>query len=106
MNEKDDKIKVTIDIELEEIISDYLRMVQDDINSLLKAVNEKNYNTLKKIGHNLKGSGCGYGFDQITEIGSEIERLASEGQGEEIGALIARLSGYLENIEIEYANMD
>ncbi|MGB6945303.1 MAG: hypothetical protein WBE37_23090, partial [Bryobacteraceae bacterium] len=34
---------------------------------------------IRRFGHNLKGTGRGYGFPPIEEMGKEIERAAAQG---------------------------
>ena len=50
----------------------------------------------------MKGSGGGYGFDYLTEIGSQIEKNAELKNKEEIKNLIDELRNYLDNLEIIY----
>ena len=57
---------------------------------------------IKQLGHNLKGTGGGYGFDKITELGRQLEEAAAEGKEEKIKALKEELAIYLEEVEIIY----
>jgi CheY-like chemotaxis protein len=79
----------------------YLRNVEKDLNALRSAGAAEDYETLRRIGHNLNGTGGSFGFPQITEIGAVIERAAKEFQLNPIEVGIDRLAGYLEQVRIE-----
>jgi len=50
----------------------------------------------------MKGSGGGYGFDYLTELGSQIEKAAELKNKHKIKKLITELENYLAKIEIIY----
>ncbi len=50
----------------------------------------------------MKGSGGGYGFDRITDIGRAIEEAAKIGHREEIHEQTEALKIYLERLEVVY----
>ena len=99
MNEK---IRVTVDADLEELIPGFLENRRNDLESLRKAAGEKDLATLQSIGHSLKGVGGGYGFAGMSEIGAEIERQAKAGSITELPGCIEKLADYLERIEIVF----
>jgi hypothetical protein len=50
----------------------------------------------------MKGSGGGYGFDAITELGHDLEAAAKSEHAEEISRLNDALASYLERLEVVY----
>ena len=54
------------------------------------------------LGHNMKGSGTGYGFTRITELGASLEQAAGRGAAEEIRARAAELTRYLDGLHVKY----
>jgi hypothetical protein len=48
----------------------------------------------------MSGTGSGYGFARITEIGAALERAAREQNSDEIRVRVTELAGYLEHVEI------
>ena len=50
----------------------------------------------------MKGSGGGYGFDTISEIGHFIEEAATGKDVQEIEKLLNRLSTYLDSVQVTY----
>lgn len=97
-----DRISVTIDRDLEDLIPGFLENRKKDVDLLNQALAEGKTDTLQSIGHSLKGVGGGYGFDWLSEIGAEIERIAKSGETDGIAGLIGQMSDYLDNVEIVY----
>jgi hypothetical protein len=54
----------------------------------------------------MKGSGGGYGFDDITDVGGLIEEAAKGRNVDEIKQGINTSSHYLDHIDIVYEEMD
>jgi len=95
-----DKITVTIDKDIEDLIPGFLENRKKDVDSLRQALTNANIESLESIGHSLKGVGGGYGFNGLSEIGAEIERMAKSGEIAGISELIDRMADYLDKIEI------
>ena len=98
----DEKIVVNIDIDLEDLIPGFIENRQKDILKLEQAFAEQDLETLRSIGHNLKGVGGGYGFHEMTTLGAAIEEGAKDNNLENIDENIKKLSHYLANVEINY----
>ena len=96
------KITVTVDRDLEELIPEFLELTRNDIASMSDALGKGDFDTVRTLGHTMKGSGGGYGFDFLTEIGAKIEQFAKTKTGEQIGPLIEKLQRYLEQVNIVY----
>lgn len=102
MSEDNEKITVTINSDLEELIPDFLELTKKDIKSMQQALDQGDYKTLLRLGHSFKGCGGGYGFDFITEAGDQIEQLAETNAGDKIQKLVDELSSYLQRLDIIY----
>jgi hypothetical protein len=50
------------------------------------------------LGHNLRGSGGGFGFQAITDIGAAIELATGAADMEESRRWLGALSSYLETV--------
>jgi HPt (histidine-containing phosphotransfer) domain-containing protein len=96
------KITVTIDPDLEDLIPEFLDLTRKDIGSIRDAAAKADLETVRRLGHTLKGSGGGYGFDKISELGAKIEQLAKAGQTDAVAPLVAELQDYLDRVEIVY----
>jgi len=99
----EEKISVRIDKDLEDLIPGYLENRRKDIAAIAEALSGGDYEKIRVIGHGMKGSGGGYGFDGITAIGWGIEEAAKAHDGEKIRGGAAELDTYLKSVDITYA---
>jgi histidine phosphotransfer protein HptB len=97
-----DKIPVHMDRDLEDLLPGYLEKRLKDVKSIISFLDAGDFEEVRILGHSMKGSGGGYGFDRITEIGARIEESAKEKDDHTIKNLADELSKYLEHIEIVY----
>lgn len=98
----DDKEKIVIRVEPEiaDLIPGFLHHRQKDIENMESCLEEGNFEEIERLGHSMKGSGAGYGFDGISEIGKSIEMA---GKGKDIEGIkkgIEDLKDYLDRVEI------
>ena len=89
--------------ELRELIPRFLANRRLEVGELHAAAARGDLEAARRIGHALKGVGGGYGFDQITLLGIEIERDARAGGGS-LAALADELGEYLDNVDITYTS--
>jgi HPt (histidine-containing phosphotransfer) domain-containing protein len=96
------KIIIQVDSDLEDLIPGFLENRHRDITTIFDALKQKDYDSIEKAGHTMKGVGGGYGFDAITDIGGEIEQAAKQKNSEKITHCLNELSNYLQNIKIVF----
>src|SRR5258708_11346899 len=87
---------------IEEAVPLFLDITRQDLQSLCEALRSQDYSKIRFIGHDLKGSGGGYGFEAISTLGRSIEEAATRSDGEEIGKHVAALADYLDRGEVVY----
>ncbi len=98
----EEKHIVTVDPELKGIIPEFFKYTQKDIESMHVALAQADYETIQLLGHSMKGSSGGYGFDTISDIGRFLENAAKDKDSEKINKLLEDLLAYIECIEIVY----
>lgn len=98
----EDKIIVHPDPDLEDIIPGYLDNRQKDVIAIQEALASADFEQLKIYGHRMKGSGAGYGFDGITDIGFTIEMAARDGNAQGVQTGLDQLVSYLARVEVVY----
>ena len=96
------RIIVHVDPDLADLIPGYLANRKMDIAAIREAVDKNDLDAVRILGHSMKGSGGGYGFQTITDIGMVLEKTAQEGLSDRIRVQIERLEEYLRQIEIVY----
>lgn len=96
------RIIVHVDPDLADLIPGYLANRKMDIAAIREALDKHDLDRVRILGHSMKGSGGGYGFQTITDIGMVLEKNAKEGLDVGIRAQIERLEEYLRRIEVVY----
>ena len=91
---------VQVDPEIEEIVPIFLQNRLNDVESLSRALEAADFETIRILGHSMKGSGGGYGFDGITDIGQYLEQAGKEQNSEMVRKQVERLADYLERVEV------
>ena len=91
-----------VDSALRELAPGYLERRRQDARTIMGSVEQREFETIRVLGHDMKGTGGGYGFDAITSIGSSLEQAARDQNSEEIRKLVPELAIYLESVEIVY----
>ena len=99
MNKKE-KIEIKVDPEIADLIPGFLNNREKDIKTMESCIEEENFEQIERLGHSMKGSGAGYGFNGISEIGSFIEIAGKEKDIEKIKKGIEDLKSYLSRVEI------
>lgn len=97
-----EKIVVVADAAWSGLITKFLSNTRQYSQSLQNMVERKQFVELRYIGHNWKGTGGSYGFDEITFFGDAIERAALEEKAEPILDSARALISYLDRLEVVY----
>lgn len=91
-----------VDASLESLVPRYMERRKADIAALESAVAEGDWSIVTTLGHSMKGSGGGYGFDRITELGAAIEQAGRNEDEASALECTARLASYISNVVIEF----
>jgi CheY-like chemotaxis protein len=88
--------------DLADLVPGFLDGRRRDIDAIAAALERSDYDNVRILGHNMKGSGAGYGFNRITEIGTSLEQAAGRRAPSEIRAHSAELVRYLDGLHVVY----
>jgi PAS domain S-box-containing protein len=80
-------------LEVQQLVPGYLSRQRMDLEKLRAAISAADYATISTLGHQLKGSGAPYGFDEFSRIGSAIEQAAKTQDLEEARRQAQQLVG-------------
>jgi CheY-like chemotaxis protein len=96
------KIKVTVDPDLADLIPGYIEKRRLDIEKLAGLLAAEKFDDMRSVGHKIKGSGGGYGFTGLSEIGAQLEIAAKASDASAFQTALDRLKDYLQRLEIIY----
>lgn len=97
-----ERIPLLADSRLRALIPGYLENRRKDVNAILMALESSNYEAVRAMGHKISGTGGGYGFARISEIGSQLENAALEQNAAQIRELAAELLKFVDHVEVAY----
>ncbi|TNE86457.1 MAG: response regulator [Deltaproteobacteria bacterium] len=95
-------VVASVDAELEPLIPAFLRDRRSDVKRLRAGIAAGDVDTVRRIGHSMRGTGSAYGFPDISELGAAIERAAGEGSLEHANEATRALDGYLGQVRVQY----
>ena len=78
----------------------YLENCRRNVILMREALDEGDFEAVTILGHNLRGSGGGFGFQAITDLGAGIEQASEESGLDRVHELLSELSSYLDSVEI------
>jgi HPt (histidine-containing phosphotransfer) domain-containing protein len=86
---------------ISDLVPEYLERRDADALVLSDALSCGDMERVRTLGHSMKGSGGGYGFDGITEIGSRLEDAGMRSDAAAARTAIEDLVAYLRNVEVD-----
>lgn len=72
----------------EEIKHKYLERRVKDLDVCFDSLKKKNFLSLEKVGHRLKGSATTFGHPELSNIGEKLERSAGVEDGPQVEAIL------------------
>lgn len=84
------------DFGLDEILPQYFALCRRDLLNLQAALEKNDFEQVRVVGHNLKGSGGAYGFPDLTEIGASIESSGKMNDSQLAKTAVDRLAVFLQ----------
>lgn len=94
------RIITRIDADLIDLVPGYIDNRRKDVLAILDALRRGDMECVWIIGHNMKGSGGGYGFHTVSEVGAALEQAARVSDGDAVTTALARLQDYLARVEV------
>ncbi len=97
-----ERITVVVDADLKELIPGFIKDWKKGVESSRKALENGNYETIRKLGHNMKGSGGGCGFNAVTNMGGLLEEAARNMEPDVIRKTLNELASYFKRVDVKY----
>ena len=96
------KITVKIDKDIEGIVPEYLENIKDGCKKIHDAIARSDFEYVYRFGHNLKGTGTSYGFNDISAIGKILEQAGTDHNVEVTNEESKKLADYIDKVEVIY----
>lgn len=100
MSTSGEKIQIKADPDLVDLLPGYLQKRADEVKQILTFLEEENFEEIRTLGHRMKGSGGGYGFEEISRIGADMEQSAIAKDAAKTKELLSQLEDYLNRVEL------
>lgn len=94
------RIIARIDADLIDLVPGYVENRRKDVLAILDALGRGDMECVWIIGHSMKGSGGGYGFPTVSEVGAALEQAAKDSDGDAVRTALERLQDYLARVEV------
>jgi DNA-binding response OmpR family regulator len=90
---------------LEEIAPQYLKLRKEEAPLLAELLQSREFDRIRVLAHNMKGTGAAYGLPVLTHIGAAIESAAKASDEMALRARIQTLGEYLARVEMRPADI-
>jgi signal transduction histidine kinase/DNA-binding NarL/FixJ family response regulator len=93
---------IQVQEDMADVVPGYLAKRRADFAVYTEALAKEDFVSIKNLAHRMKGTGTGYGFPVLTDLGGALEKAANEKDAARIRESLNRLGPYLDSIELKY----
>jgi CheY-like chemotaxis protein/HPt (histidine-containing phosphotransfer) domain-containing protein len=91
---------VAVPEELKELVPMFMDSVAAELEKIRTALGAGDLETVRSIGHGLKGMGGTYGFDRVTDLGKALLDAAGARDLDEARRLVRDLDDYMQRVQV------
>lgn len=95
-----ERIKIQVPDGLGELVPTYLAARKSELATLNEALENRNFEQIRTVAHNLKGTGSSYGFEELTKLGEFLEESARQHDADVLKQQLSALTDYLGRVEL------
>jgi signal transduction histidine kinase/CheY-like chemotaxis protein/HPt (histidine-containing phosphotransfer) domain-containing protein len=95
-----DRIEVSVEEWLKPVVGGYLEKCRADVATIRLALDRGDYDKIRMLGHQLAGTGGGYGFQPITDLGYALEESALASDAARMRVSLEDLDRYLSSVQV------
>ena len=92
---------VFVDPDIQDLVPRFLENQKKNAALVLELCDAGDFETVRRIGHNMKGTGKGYGFEVISSCGASLEQAASKAKAPDVTRVAKELAAYLAGLRWE-----
>ena len=96
------KFIVKVDADLEELMPDFVKEIEDALKEMNGLCEDEDYEALVRLSHGYKGAAATYGLGDLSNIFREIEKYAKNADHEMIRNGLRAAADYISAMDIEY----
>jgi CheY-like chemotaxis protein len=94
-----ESITSTLSLKLARIVPAYLQNCRLSVVTILEALDRMDFETVSRLGHNMRGSGGAYGFQGITDICADLQTAAEKADETAARECVKELSNCLDHAQ-------
>jgi CheY-like chemotaxis protein len=94
---------VGVDEDLQRLIPGYLDTRRKDVRAMTDALSRGDFDLIWTLGHNMCGTGKGYGMLAITNLGRDLADAAKAHNSESVRVSLKALSSWLDQVRVDEA---
>ena len=91
---------VTMPVGLEDFVPDYLEKRRQELPILQRSLEAGEFDSIRRLAHDLKGTGASFGFPELTEIGEAMMSSATDGSTAMLTRQLIHLAAYLSRVQL------
>ena len=95
---------VAVDAQIADLIPGFLANRRADLLTMFAGLSKADFETVRRIGHNWKGSGLSYGFREISSMGARLEVAAEARAQPTITTVLKEAESYLGRVVVSSEN--
>jgi HPt (histidine-containing phosphotransfer) domain-containing protein len=89
---------VRVDLDVADLLPGFVANCVRHASELRRAASKADWSAAHAIAHSLHGAGGGYGLDEVSRLGREMEIPAQLGDAAKLGRLVGQLEDYLARV--------
>ena len=86
---------------LEKLVPDYLATRKEEAQLLFEWMKSSDFAQIRRVAHDLKGTGESFGFPNLTQIGARMEKSATDADVPNLERQLRELSHYLDRVQLQ-----
>lgn len=98
------KNESTSEFDVSDLIPSYLERRSKEIEQMKEYISNNDLNGLVRIGHQLKGSAKSYGFEELGELGNQLEQVAQFEDMNKIEEVVSQITQKISDYKKSYMN--